>query len=165
MARTLYDISNRYQNLWELCMDENIDLDMLEEALQSVEGELEDKVTNGIGLIQELKYHADAMSEEVKRLSSRKRALENKIECIKKYYLERLQKMGKSKVLTNRGTMSVVKSGGKCPMKIDDEALVPPEFKYIVTEVDKDALRQALESGKIIQGAHLEERTYFLKIL
>lgn len=164
MTRTLYDISDRYQNLWELCLDENVDLDTLEKALQSVEGELEDKVTNGIGLIQELKYHADAMSNEAKRLATQKRVIENRIDYIKNYYLEHLKRMGKLKVLTKCGTMSVVKSGGKPPMKIDDEELIPQEYKYIVSEVDKDALRRALESGKNVQGAHLEERGYYLRI-
>ena len=164
MTRPLYDISERYQNLWELCLDDNVDLDNLENALQSVEGELEEKVANGIGLIQELKYHADAMGEESKRLATRKKAIENKIDCLKNYYLDHLRIMGKSKVLTNRGTMSIVKAGGKRPLKIDNEDLIPAEFKYLVPQIDKDTLRQALESGEEIQGAHLEERGQYLKI-
>lgn len=72
--------------------------------------------------------------------------------------------MGKTKVLTNRGTMSVVKAGGKRPLKIDDESLIPAEFKFVIAQVDKDALRQALEGGENIQGAHLEERGLYLKI-
>lgn len=162
--RPLYDISKRYQNLWDICLDDNVDLDTLEDALKSVEGELDDKVANGIGLIQDLKYHADAMGEESKRLAARKKALENKIECLKNYYRDHLQAMGKTKVLTNRGTMSVVKAGGKRPLKIDDESLIPAEFKFVIAQVDKDALRQALEDGENIQGAHLEERGLYLKI-
>jgi len=162
--RPLYDISKRYQNLWDICLDENVDLDTLEDALKSVEGELDDKVANGIGLIQDLKYHADAMGEESKRLAARKKAIENKIDCLKNYYRDHLQAMGKTKVLTNRGTMSVVKAGGKRPLKIDDESLIPAEFKFVIAQVDKDALRQALEDGENIQGAHLEERGLYLKI-
>lgn len=164
MSRTLYDISKRFQNIFDLCYDDNADLDTLESALQSIEGELEDKVANGIGLIQELKYHADALAEESKRLAQRKKALDNKIEYLKNYYLEHLQKMGKSKVLTNRGTMSVVKAGGKRPLKIDNEDLIPIDFKFIVSQVDKEAVRQALELGEFIPGAHLDERGFYLKI-
>lgn len=165
MSRTLYDISARYQNLWELCLDDNVNLETLENALRSVEGELEDKVANGIGLIQELKYHADGMGEEAKRLAARKKALENKIDCLKYYYLNHLQYMGKSKVLTNRGTMSVVTAGGKRPLKIDDEESIPNDFKFIVSQIDKDALRKALENGVQVQGAHLGDRGKCLKIL
>ena len=165
MPRPLYDISKRYQNLWELCLDDNVDLQTLENALQAVEGELEDKVANGIGLIQDLKFHADAMGDEVKRLSNRKKALDNKIAAIKNYYLEHLNKMGKSKVLTNRGTMSIAKAGGKLPLVIDNEDLIPIDYKFIISQVDKDKLRQSLENGFSIAGAHLADRTNYLKIL
>ena len=164
MSRPLYDISQRYQNIWDICLDDNVDLDTLENALKTIEGELDDKVANGIGLIQELKYHADAMGEEAKRLAARKKAIDNKIDALKSYYLDHLNKMGKTKVLTNRGTMSIVKSGGKRPLKIDNEDLVPADFKFVVAQIDKDALRQALEGGENIQGAHLEDRGFYLKI-
>lgn len=164
MSRPLYDISKRYQNLWELCLDDNVDLDTLEEALQSVEGELEDKVANGIGLIQDLKSHADGMGEEIKRLTLRKRALDNKVDYLKNYYLEHLQSVGKSKVLTNRGTMSVVKSGGLKPLIIDDENLIPVDFKFITPSINKDAVRKALDCGVNVPGAHFGERGHYLKI-
>ena len=164
MSRTLYDISERYRHLWDLCLDDNVDLVSLESALQSVEGELEDKVANGIGIIQELKYRADAMGDEAKRLTARKKALDNKIDAFKSYYLDHLQLMGKSKVLTNRGSMSVVKSGGKRPLIIDNEAAIPNDFKFLVQQVDKETLRQALELGESVSGAHLEQRGLYLKI-
>ena len=50
------------------------------------------------------------------------------------------------------------------PLKIDDENLIPQDFKKIVYEVDKDKLREVLEDGEIISGAHLEERGSYLKI-
>lgn len=81
--RPLYDISKRYQNLWDICLDDNVDLDTLEQALQTVEGELDDKVANGIGLIQDLTYHANAMGEEAKRLAARKRLSITKLNALK----------------------------------------------------------------------------------
>lgn len=164
MSRTLYDISDDYRELWNCCLDEETDLDELENKLKAVEDELEDKVYNGIGLIQELKFRSDAMGEESKRLATRKKALDNKIDCLKNYYLDHLKLMGKSKVLTTRGSMSIVKAGGKRPLKIDDENKIPADFKYPVFEIDKETLRQALELGETVQGAHLEERGQYLKI-
>ena len=164
MARALYDISENWQGIWFNCLDDDADLDALESALQSIEGELADKCANGIGLIQDLKYYADAMGEEIKRLSSRKKALENKIAWLKNYYLDNLSRMGKTKVLTNRGTMSVVNAGGKRPVKIDDADAVPEDFKFYIPQIDKETLRQALERGEEVKGAHLEERGKFLKI-
>ena len=166
MALTLYDISENYQEIFFSCLDDDADLDQLEQRLQALEGALEDKVANGIAIIQELKFRADNMDAESKRLAANKKALENKISWLKNYYLDHLNLMGKSKVLTNRGTMSVVKSGGKRPVKIDDEDLIPAKFKLIIqhVEIDKDALRQAMERGESVSGAHLEERGKYLKI-
>ena len=166
MASTLYDIEQRYQNLWELCLDDNVDLETLEQALQSVEGEITDKCANGIGLIQSLRNHAAGLDGEIKRLSQRKKAIDNRIEQIQTYFLDNLIKIGKSKIMTSRGVMSVVNAGGKRPLKIDDEESVPNDFKFITYNViiDKDALRDALERNIEVDGAHLEERKKILRI-
>ena len=51
-------------------------------------------------------------------------------------------------------------------MVIDDENLVPADFKFTRYEevIDKDALRDAMENGEVIEGVHLEERGQYLKI-
>ncbi len=166
MSRTLYDIAERYQNIWHLCTDDadDNDLDKLESALQSIEGELNDKVYNIIGLIQDLKSLSNSFADEYKRLAAKKKALDNRIDRIKAYSLGYLQFMGKSKVVTPRGTISVANVGGKLPLVIGDESLVPNDFKFLVPQLDKDALRQAIESGELVSGAHLAPRAKCLKI-
>ena len=148
----------------ELATNEELTDEEIQAQLENLEMELEEKVANGIGLIQSLKATADAMNNEIQRLSLRKKALENRIVKIKNYYESELSRIGKKKILTSRGTMTITKCGGKMPMKIDDENLVPQNFKKIVYEVDKEKLREALEDGEIISGAHLEERGTYLKI-
>ena len=148
----------------EIAADENLTAEEVTEKLQGLEMELDAKVANGIGLIQSLKVTAEGMGAEIKRLNQRKKSIENRIATISDYYLNHLSAMGKKKILTSRGTMTIAKSGGKLPLKIDDENLIPQDFKKIVYEVDKDKLREVLEDGEIISGAHLEERGSYLKI-
>ena len=145
----MYELTDAFQELYE---SEEMTDEEVEEKLQALNMELDAKVANGIGLIQTLKAGVDGMKAEEARLKQCRTALENRI--------------GKKKVLTSRGTMTIAKCGGKMPMKIDDENLVPMEFKNkkIVYEVDQDKLREALEDGEIISGAHLEERGSYLKI-
>ena len=159
--KSLYEISGAFM---EIAADENLTGEEVTEKLQGLEMELDAKVENGIGLIQSLKVTAEGMGAEIKRLNQRKKSIENRIATISDYYLNHLSAMGKTKILTSRGTMTVAKSGGKLPMKIDDKNLVPMDFKKIVYEVDKDKLREALEDGEIISGAHLEVRGNYLKI-
>ena len=159
--KTLYELSDAFQ---ELYINDEITNEELEEKLQALNMELDAKVANGIGLIQTLKVAVDGMKNEETRLKQRRSALENRIATIKDYYQSELTRIGKKKILTSRGTMTIAKCGGKMPMKIDDENLVPQNFKKIIYEVDKEKLREALEDGEIISGAHLEERGTYLKI-
>ena len=159
--QSLYEISGAFL---ELAADEELSDAEVSEQLEKLEMELDAKVENGIGLIQSLKVTAEGMGAEIRRLNQRKKTIENRIATISDYYLNHLSAMGKKKVLTPRGTMTIAKCGGKLPLKIDDENLIPQDFKKIVYEVDKDKLREVLEDGEIISGAHLEERGSYLKI-
>ncbi len=163
---TLYNITERYQNLLDLCDDENVNPELIDSALAQLDGEIEDKVSGGIAVIQELKHRAAAIDAEIKRLSQMKKTTEARIEHIKQYYFDNLTSIGKTKIWTDRGTMTIAKSGGKRPLVIDDEDLIPFDFKQIVstTVIDKDTIREALERGVEVDGAHLGERTKYLKI-
>lgn len=159
--KTLYELTEAFQ---ELYVNDELTDEEVEEKLQALNMELDAKVANGIGLIQTLKAAIEGMKAEETRLKQRRSALENRISKIKDYYQSELTAIGKKKILTSRGTMTIAKCGGKVPLKIDDENLIPQDFKKIVYEVDKDKLREALEDGEIISGAHLEERGSYLKI-
>ena len=152
----LYELTDAFQELYE--SEEMTDAEV-EEKLQA-----DLKVENGIGLIQTLKAAVDGMKSEETRLKQRRTALENRISKIKEYYQAELTAIGKKKIFTSRGTMAIAKCGGKMPLKIDDENLVPQEYKRIVYEVDREKLREDLEDGLYIKGAHLEERGSYLKI-
>lgn len=163
---TLYNISERYQNLLELCYSDNVDSDLLATAISIVDGELTDKVHNGIAIIRELTAKSAAFDAEIKRLAASKRAIDNNLERLKNYYLDNLNAIGKQRVSTDIGTMTVAKAGGKRTMIIDDVNLVPAQFRYTETieAIDRDALRQALERGDTVEGARLENRRLYLKV-
>lgn len=161
----LYELSNQYLDLLDACDGELDDIEMAEK-LNSVELGIENKVSNGIALIQTLQRRVEGYDAEITRLVNLKKAAEKNAAKIKQYYLDNLRYIGKTKVATPIGTMAVVKSGGKRKMVIDDENLVPSDFKFTRYEevIDKDALRDSLENGEIVDGAHLEERGQYLKI-
>ena len=163
---TLYDITARYIDLLNVATDANVTEEEVDAALNALDGEIEDKVSGGIAVIQELKHRAAAIDAEIKRLSQMKKTTEARIEHIKQYYFDNLTSIGKTKIWTDRGTMTIAKSGGKRPLVIDDEDLIPFDFKQIVstTVIDKDTIREALERGVEVDGAHLGERTKYLKI-
>lgn len=164
--KKLYEISADFERILDLCYDEEADEESIEAALAQLEGELTEKVSNGIAVIQELKATAEAVDAEVKRLVQHKRTIESRVNFLKFYYLDHLTRIGKTKVLTSRGTMAVAKTGGLKALKVDDEEAIPLEFKRVVsnTVIDKDALREALERGNVVAGARLEPRGNYLRI-
>lgn len=158
---TLYELSESYAALLEQCNDSDTDITA---ALAEIDADIEDKVTNGIGLIQTLKRQIESYNAEITRLVRLKKATEGNLERIQQYYLENLQYTGKKRVTTALGTMSVVKAGGKKPLIIDNEESIPAAYKFAKYEVDKETLRADLEGGEVIEGAHLGERSNYLRI-
>ena len=54
MKARLFELADAYNRLFDLALDENVDLAAVEEGLQAVEGAMEEKVKNCIGLLREL---------------------------------------------------------------------------------------------------------------
>lgn len=166
-ARPLYELAAGFNAIFDLVLDETMDLGQLEGALQSIECEIEEKCANGIALIKSLETYAAAYKAEKKRFEAQQQSLENRIKRIKEWYRQNLDAMGKSKVPTKYGVMSVQNNGGKAPLKIDDASRIPDAYLTTVPEhkeVDNEALYEALKNGEAVPGAHLEPRGRSLRI-
>ena len=166
-ARPLYELAAGFNAIFDLVLDETMDLEQLEGALQSIECEIEEKCANGIALIKSLETYAAAYKAEKKRFEAQQQSLENRIKRIKEWYRQNLDAMGKSKVPTKYGVMSVQNNGGKAPLKIDDASRIPDAYLTTVPEhkeVDNEALYEALKNGEAVPGAHLEPRGRSLRI-
>lgn len=167
VARPLYELAAGFNNIFDLVLDETMDLDTLEEGLSSIECELEEKCANGIALIKSLETYAEAYAKEERRFGTQRQILENRVRRIKEWYRMNLDAMGKTKVPTRYGVMSVQGNGGKRPLAIDDEGKIPETYLVTVPahkEVNRDALYAALDKGEEIPGAHLEPRGRGLRI-
>jgi hypothetical protein len=111
-------------------------------------------------LIRVAETRAAARNEESERL--RKLAQDDEVLAsrLRIAIMEAMTRIGRPKVQTERFSLSVRKNGGKTPVVIHSEDMLPEEYKVprITVVIDKEAIRAALEGGSEIPGAELGER-------
>lgn len=131
------------------------------DTLEGIECELGDKLDAIMLYARNLEGQAKTLDEESKRLSDRKKSFENQVKNLKKYALDCLLKSGLDKFKTTKNTFTARK--GSTSVVIDNEDLLPNDLVQVqvVTTPDKKAIKEAIEKGKKVAGAHLEinERT------
>ena len=153
----LFDISQRYLNILELAENPDIPQEVFIEALNGMEGELNEKLENIVNFIRSLEGDISVIKSETDRLQARKRSIENKITSLKQYTEDCLRAVNKTKVKTALNTISIQKNPPS--VEIIDENLIPEEFKNeeIVVKYDKKAMLTQLKSGVEITGASIKQ--------
>src|SRR5699024_99162 len=134
----LYDYTDNYSNIASL-IEDNPELateDMLE-ALANIQESSHDKITNTAELIVKLQDNIDIISKRQAELKSAKSSLTNKVDNIKRYLLENMQKMDMKKVSKGTRTVSIRNNAPKLLVKNKDK--VPEEFKTYNTVLNVDS--------------------------
>ena len=158
MSESLYVLSESYNNVLELLGDESIPEEAIKTALEEIDGDIEMKVSNGIGLLKSMQYRVEAVQNEIKRLTAYKKAIEKRIETVEGVYMDGMKRMGKSSVSTSRGDMKIRKNPQS--VVLTDESLIPEVFKKQKIDIvtDKTAVKEALKKGEEVAGAILVQK-------
>lgn len=148
--RPLYEIENEILECVDLETGEIID----EEKLSALEIERDKKIEGVILWRKDLVAEADAVKAEAKRLYDRARVCENKAEQLKKYIEFAL---AGEKFKTERCSVSYRSSKS---VVIDEPLMVDAKyFKPVSAEwISKTAIKEALDKGIEVSGAHQEEK-------
>lgn len=148
----LYELTDNYMQLIELA--DQLDEETFRNTLESIQDSIEDKVENTAKVIKSIEADVQAIKEEEKRLKERRQALEKKIDNIKDYLKEQLEKAGIDKVKRATFTVSIQNNPPKA--EIVDEKSLPLEFMIPQpAKVDKRAILEKLKSGEHVPGAAL----------
>jgi len=121
--------------------------------LEALEMERTEKCLAIAAVIREKLAYADAVKSEAKRLIDRARAEENKAESLKAYLSSAIS-VGE-KLKDERVAISWRKSSS---VVIDDESKLPESCFKVVRSVSKTEVKEALTSGALTDGAHIEEK-------
>ena len=148
--RALYEIDNDILECVDMETGEIVD----EEKLNALEMERDAKIEAVILWRKDLLAEADAVKAEGKKLYDRARVCDNKAEQLKRY-IERA--LNGDKFKTERCAVSYRKSTS---VVIDDVLSVPTKYLKDLREdwFSKSAIKEALEKGEEVKGAHQEEK-------
>lgn len=154
----LYEISNNYDALLNRLYDCEIDEQAVYDTLEALEGELVTKAENIAKIESMMAYEVSAIEQEIKRLTAKKKTIENGQSRLKKYLFDNMKRLGMDKLKGELFTVSIRKNPPK--LIIDDPDKVPASFLTIVPEhyeINNPMLKDALKAGEFVTGAHIEQ--------
>ena len=161
MQKWLYDISERIEALQAVLDEqdnESIAPDVKNAIAAIYESDVPAAVADGIAYINGQESQIDAIGAEIKRLQELKKARENRLARVRQGYTYFLIAVNKTKMETPRGTMTV--GAPTFSTVIDSIDDLPDDYKRttIKVEADKTAIKQAIQGGHNVPGAHLEAK-------
>lgn len=159
----LYELTADLLTLQEM-LEENVDEQVLIDTLEGVQGEYELKLESYCKVIKNLEADMEALKNEAKRLTDKRKVLENNVDRLKKAMFDSMKLTGTEKVKGALFTVAIQRNGGKLPVIVDVPTdQLPDELVKVVESPDLEAIAKLLEKGES-PLAHYGERGESLRI-
>ena len=161
----LYELTEQFLALQDLVYDPEVDDQVLQDTMDGLWGEIEEKADGYAKIIKGMQGDIEALKEEENRLAARRKALENRQQALKSNLEANMREMGKTKFKTALFSFNIQKKGGLQPLVIDG-LLEDIPGKYLVPQPpvpNNEAIRKLLDE-KQVDWAHLEPRGESLRI-
>ncbi len=158
----LYKLSEQYNRIYAMGCDEEIDAQTILDTMESLEGEIQEKLEACCRVIRSWEAQSEGLKVEIATLTKRKRATENAIEKMKFYMAEQMGVIGVEKM--EAGIFKLALQNSPPSMEIADELKVPSEYVEMTPVINKAKIKAELMSGKLLkfaqlfQGKHLRIR-------
>lgn len=151
----LYELSEMYQNVWNLIEDDEVDIEAVEIALKQIEDNIEAKAEGTAKLIKSIDGDIATLKEEENRLAKKRKALENKQKNIKAYLEYQLIAMGIDKVKTPLFTVAL--QNNPPSVRFIDEDLIPESYKVRteLVSIPKKLILDDIKAGKEVAGVEV----------
>lgn len=161
---SLYNITNSFITLFEKAEQGELTKEEIEEQGKDLAISLKNKSTSIIGYVRNLDLTSEAIKNEIDRLTTMKKAIDNKNIKFKEYVKQNMEELELQKIDTELGTLSVTKNPAS--VEVYDENMISDEYKKekLTVSIDKTAIKNAIKNGKEVQGARLIEDKTSLRI-
>ena len=153
---TLYELTNDYLTLLDMAEDPDVEEDVLRDTMEGIEGEIEIKADGYARVMKQLEATSANLEFEEKRLMNRRKTIDRNIKRMKQALQDAMIATGKPKFKTDLFSFTIRKNPAS--VVIDHATCIPPEFLIPQDpEVDKKAIKAAIDRGDDIKFAHLEQ--------
>lgn len=154
---TLYELTGQFLELLEMAEYEEISTDALNDTMEAVGLEFEEKAENYAKVIKQLEMEADGYKAEAKRLTKKKKVVEANIDRIKKNLEKSMLATGKTKFKTALFSFGIQKNSPSIDLL--DEENVPADFRTPQPDkIDKKAILDFLkETNEPVEWATMKQ--------
>lgn len=151
----LYKIAEKYQKAFEAIeVDENTGEIIGGELLDSLEGDLREKMEAIALYIKDLNGDAEKIAREEKALYERRKRKESRANWFSRYLAKNMENTGINELETERVQIGFRSSKA---VHITDNDLIPPEYMRVKTEPNKTMIGLAIKNGIAVPGAEMTE--------
>ncbi len=160
---SLYQLSSNYLQALDFLTDPelNLPIEAVNDTLEGLSGELEDKAINIAKFIRNLETTAEAIKQAEANMVKRRKALESRAQWLKDYLKYNMEATGIKRIDCPYFRLSIAKN--PATLDIFDNHAIPDDYKHtetVTTEhIDKTAIKAALSAGQSIDGARLVNGT------
>ena len=152
--KPLYKLNEQYQELLDkLTYEEVENEEELLNELTKIVIEVEEKAENTAIIIKKLDAEAEMIRKEEKRLSDRRKALENNAKSLKSNLEYSMKLQDKKKFKTEHFSFNIQKNAPS--VKITDEEKALERYKRVTESIDKAKLKDDLKNGVELDYAEL----------
>lgn len=154
----LYELTEQARILQEWAQDPETDAKTLADTMESLDGEIADKLEACAKVIKNLEADETALKAEAARLTEKARTARSGIDRIKKMMQTAMEQIGKKKIKGELFSFGIQKN--PAAVVVDAEPRnIPADFLiWQQPKVDKEKLKKALKAGEDLDGiAHLAQ--------
>ena len=155
----LYQISDQYLIDLEKLSELDLDDQTIADTLESIQGDMQEKCTNVAMWIRNTEALADQIKQAEVSMAQRRKALENRAEAVRAYLLANMQRTGINKIDSPWFSIALRKN----PPSVVVDSVIDLDAKFLrqpetpPPAPDKKAIKEAIERGEVVAGAHLEQ--------
>jgi hypothetical protein len=155
--KPLYALVAQHKAL-EAIDPEDIDEQTLLATLEGLEGEIALKAQSCAAVIRNMECFAEAVEDAAKKMKQRADLINSRVEKVRAYVMKQMDILGRDKIQTPEFTVQIKKNPPS--LVIDDMDKIPAKYKYTpvpAVQVDKMGIRDDLNNGDEVPGAHLHQ--------